>query len=99
MIQQTVARLAPLAPAKRFWVITNHDLHRAVMSQVPRLPKKQILAEPIGRNTAPAAGLAAFILQRFDSDAVIALFPSDHVIGDEKRFRETLKRAIEIAAA
>jgi mannose-1-phosphate guanylyltransferase len=98
MLQQTVSRLLPLAPAKRFWVITNEDLHREVASQLPRITKRQILAEPVGRNTAPAIGLAALILLRSDPDAVIGLFPSDHVIGDEKRFRQELERGIEIAA-
>jgi len=99
MIQQTVARLLPLAPAKNFWIISNEDLRSAIAKQLPVLPKAQILAEPIGRNTAPAIGLAAFLLLREDPEAVIGLFPSDHVIGDEERYRATLQRAIEIAAA
>jgi mannose-1-phosphate guanylyltransferase len=99
MIQQTVARLAPLASPKKFWVITNADLRRAIVKQLSKLPKPQVLAEPVGRNTAPAIGLAAFLLLRRDPDAVIGLFPSDHVIADEKRYRETLERGIEIAAA
>jgi mannose-1-phosphate guanylyltransferase len=99
MIQQTVARLTSLAPLKKFWVITNDDLRLAVVKQLPKLPKAQVLAEPVGRNTAPAIGLAAFLLLREDPDAVIGLFPSDHVIADEKRYRETLERGIGIAAA
>ena len=99
MIHQTVARLLPLAPAGRFWVITNEDLQREVTRQLPRLDKRQIVAEPVGRNTAPAIGLAAFLLLRSDPDAVIGMFPSDHVIGDEKRYRQVLEKAIEIAAA
>ena len=99
MIQQTVARLLPLAPTKNFWIITNEDLRLAVAKQLPKLPKAQVLAEPVGRNTAPAIGLAAFLLLRENPEAVIGLFPSDHVIGDEKRYRETLERGIEIAAA
>lgn len=99
MIQQTVARLLPLAPAKKFWIITNDDLQPAIAKQLPKLPKKQILAEPVGRNTAPAIGLAAFLLLREDPQAVIGMFPSDHVIADEKRYRETLERGIEVAAA
>jgi mannose-1-phosphate guanylyltransferase len=99
MIQQTVARLLPLAPAKRFWIITNEDLRPAVLKQLPKLPKAQVLAEPAGRNTAPAIGLAAFLLLRENPDAVIGLFPSDHVIGDVARYLETLARGIEIAAA
>jgi mannose-1-phosphate guanylyltransferase len=99
MIQQTVARLLPLAPAKKFWIITNEDLRTAITKQLPRLPKAQVQAEPVGRNTAPAIGLAAFLLLRENPEAVLGLFPSDHVIADEKRFRETLQRGIKIAAS
>jgi mannose-1-phosphate guanylyltransferase len=98
MIQQTVARLLPVASAKKFWIITNEDLRPPIMQQLPKLSKPQVLAEPVGRNTAPAIGLAAFLLLRENPDAVIGMFPSDHVIGDEKRYRETLERSIEIAS-
>ena len=99
MIQQTVARLLPLAGAKQFWIITNDDLRPEILRQVPKLRKDQIVAEPIGRNTAPAIGLATFILQRTDPDAIIGLFPSDHVIENPDRFRETVSEAIEIATS
>jgi mannose-1-phosphate guanylyltransferase len=99
MIQQTVTRLRPLARATKFWVIANQDLRPAIAKQLAMLPKAQILAEPVGRNTAPAIGLAAFLLLRQNPQALMGMFPSDHVIGDEKRYRETLRRGIEIAAA
>src|SRR5580658_7121165 len=99
MIQQTVSRLLPLAPVKRFWVITNRDSQREIARQIPRLIKQQIVAESVGRNTAPAIGLAAFILLKRDPKAVIGMFPSDNVVRDEKRFRQVLERGIEIAAA
>jgi mannose-1-phosphate guanylyltransferase len=99
MIQQTVARLLPLASAKKFWIITNEDLRMAIVKQLPKISPAQILAEPVGRNTAPAIGLAAFLLLRENPHAVLGLFPSDHVIGDEKRYRETLERGMELAAA
>jgi mannose-1-phosphate guanylyltransferase len=99
MIQQTVARLLPLAPARQFWIITNDDLRPAILKQLPKLPKAQVLAEPAGRNTAPAIGLAAFLLLREHPDAVLGLFPSDHVIADEKNYRATIERGIEIAAS
>ena len=99
MVQQTVARLLPLAPAKRFWIISNEDLRREIGRQLPRLEPRQIIAEPVGRNTAPAIGLAAFMLLRSDPDAVIGLFPSDHVIGDEQQYRKTLQQGVELAGA
>ena len=98
MIQQTVARLLPMARPNRFWIVTNEDSQREIGRQLPKLDRKQIIAEPIGRNTAPAIGLAAFILMRIDPDAVIGLFPSDHVIADEKGFHRVVERGIRIAA-
>jgi mannose-1-phosphate guanylyltransferase len=50
MIQQTVARLLPLASAKKFWIIANEDLQAAIAKQLSKLPKAQILAEPLGRS-------------------------------------------------
>ncbi|HJT70003.1 MAG TPA: mannose-1-phosphate guanylyltransferase [Terriglobales bacterium] len=98
MIQQAVARLLPLSPAKQFWIITNQDLRPEIARQLPKLKPDHIVAEPIGRNTAPAIGLAAFILLRKDPEAVLGLFPSDHVVANETRFREVLAEGIEIAA-
>jgi mannose-1-phosphate guanylyltransferase len=99
MIQQTVARLLPLASARQLWVITNDDLRAAIFKQLPKLNKQQVLAEPVGRNTAPAIGLAAFLLLREDPEAVLGLFPSDHVIADEKAYRATIERGVQIASS
>jgi len=99
MIQETVARLLPLAPVGNFWVITNGDLRASITRQLKTLPKKQIVAEPIGRNTAPAIGLAAFILHRRNPQAVLGLFPSDQVILKERQFRKDLQTGIALAAA
>ena len=98
MIQETVERLLPLAKPRQFWIITNEDLRDAIVRQLERLDKKQIVAEPIGRNTAPAIGLAAFLLEKLDPVAIIGMFPSDHVIADEKHFRDDIQRAAGIAA-
>lgn len=98
MIQQTVARLKPLAPMDRFWVITNPELRTVITAQLPELDRKQVIAEPAARNTAPAIGLAAFLILKEDPDAVIGMFPADQVIGEEKRFRKVLERATQIAA-
>jgi mannose-1-phosphate guanylyltransferase len=99
MIQETVERLLPLAQPNRLWIITNGDLRDAIVRQLKGLQKKQIIAEPVGRNTAPAIGLAAFLMARRDPTAVIGMFPSDHVIVNEKRFRDDIKHAADIAGS
>lgn len=98
MIQQTVARLRQISNDKQIWVVTNSDLRPAIVKQLPKINRKQVIAEPVGRNTAPAIGLAAFILLRKDPNAVLGLFPSDQVIGDEKAYRKTIEKAVSIAA-
>ena len=68
-----------IAP-ERLRVLTNDDLREEIIRQLPQIPKHQVLAEPMQRNTAPAIGLAAQILQSQDPEAVMGVFPSDHVI-------------------
>jgi len=99
MIQETVDRLLPIAPNGKFWIITNADLREPILQQLPELSANHILAEPAARNTAPAIGLAAFLLERTDPSAVIGMFPSDHVIFDEPQFLANVQRAAEIAAS
>ena len=99
MIQETVERLLPVAPADQCWIITNNDLRDNILKQVKKVPKKQVIAEPVGRNTAPAIGLAAFILLHRDPDAVLGLFPSDQAITGEKQFRRDVETTVKVASA
>lgn len=99
MIQQTVERLKPLAGLEKTWIITNEFLAGEIADQLPGLPRTQLIKEPVARNTAPACGLAAFLIERENPDAVLGVFPSDHVIADEPRFLKALQRGISLAAA
>ena len=98
MIQQTVERLKPLAGLDQTWVITNEYLAAEIADQLNGVPEGQIIQEPVGRNTAPACGLAAFLIERQNPDAVLGIFPSDHVIADEPRFLKALQKGIACAA-
>jgi mannose-1-phosphate guanylyltransferase len=98
MIQQTMERLLPLAPRENFWVITNSHLEEILGQQLGKMPPVQMLCEPVARNTAPAAGLVAFLLEREAPEAVLGMFPADHVVTDEERFLETLAHGIKLAA-
>ena len=99
MIQQTVERLKPLTTLEKTWVITNEYLAQEIADQLPGMPAAQIVQEPVARNTAPACGLAAFLIERDNPDAVLGVFPSDHVISDEPRFLKALQKGIAAAAA
>ena len=98
MIQSTVDRLGTLAAAKELWVITNDLLAQAISEQLLTLLGEQMICEPAARNTAPAAGLAAFLIERTSPDAVLGVFPADHVITDEEKYRATIAHGIALAA-
>jgi mannose-1-phosphate guanylyltransferase len=93
LIQQTFERLKPLIPAERFLIITNSHLRDEIVRQLPEVPPEQVIAEPAGCNTAPCIGLAARILLQQDAEAVMGVFPADHVIARPSVFRQVLRRA------
>lgn len=98
LIQQTVDRLAPAIDPERIWVLTNDYLRDEIIRQLPEVPKKQILAEPAQRNTAPCIGLAAHILQSIDPEALMGVFPADHIITKPARYIRLVKAAFKAAA-
>ena len=97
MIQKTVERILPLGTEKDCWVITNEFLAEEIRRQLPGIPPRQVVVEPEPRNTAPAIGLAAFLLERLAPGSIIGMFPADHVIANENKFHQVLQRAAEIA--
>jgi mannose-1-phosphate guanylyltransferase len=99
MIQQTMDRLLPLTAADDLWVITNDLLSGTICGQLPEIPAAHVLCEPAARNTAPAAALAAFLLEKQSPETVIGIFPSDHVVRDMVRFHHVIREAVQLAAA
>jgi len=97
LIQQTVDRLRPVLPPDRVWILTNDHLRAEIVKQLPEVPKTQILAEPAQRNTAPAIGLAARILDSIDPKAVMGVFPADQVIENPREYVRLLKPAFKAA--
>jgi len=98
LIQATVERLEPVIPPERIWVLTNEHLRDTIARQLPRVPKRQILAEPAQRNTAPAIGLAAHVMRGADPDAVMGVFPSDHVVNKPTVYRALIHKAMKSAS-
>ena len=94
LLRETVNRLAPIIPPERLWVLTNERLRRQVIRQLPEVPRQQVLAEPVSRNTAPCIGLAAHLLRQIDEDAVLGVFPADHFITRTASFRKFVRAAL-----
>ena len=94
LIQQTFARIAPLTSPQRIFVVTVAEQEDAVRGQLPELPSENIIAEPEGRNTAMAIGLAISHIAAVDPNAMMISVGSDHFIGDDEAYRRTLQAAM-----
>ena len=99
MIQKTVKRLLPIVRADDIYIVTNAAYTELVHEQLPHIPEENILAEPCARNTAPCIAFAAAVIGRKYEDAVMLVLPSDHLIGYENIYINTLKKAVRAAEA
>jgi mannose-1-phosphate guanylyltransferase len=85
-----------LLPPERIYVCTKSEYADSVASNLPELPKGNLLGEPEGRDTANAVGFAAAVLQKKDADATMAVVTADHVIEPIDQFQSALRLAFEV---
>jgi mannose-1-phosphate guanylyltransferase / mannose-6-phosphate isomerase len=99
MIQNTVQRLLPLIPAEKLYVGTHHQQALETLRQLDsfEFSPDHLLAEPCSKNTAVAIGLMAKIISSKNADAVMAVFPADHVVADSENFIKVLHKAEKLA--
>src|SRR5213076_1087248 len=97
-LQQAVDRVLPLVPLKNIFVITNEVQAREVRKQLPKLPKANVIAEPIGRDTCAAVTLGAALVGARSTTGVMAVLPADHVIPEEKKFQQVLADGFDLAS-
>ncbi len=97
-LQQAVDRVLPLVPAKNIFVITNEAQLAEVRKQLPKLPKQNLVAEPMGRDTCAAVTLGAALVGARSTTGVMAVLPADHVIPEEKKFQQVLSDSFDLAA-
>jgi mannose-1-phosphate guanylyltransferase len=99
MLEQTVERLKPLVDIKNVIIVTNRILKAKVKDLLSGIPLDNILAEPVGRNTAPCIGWAAVHIAALEkgNDAIMAVMPSDHLVADTEQFIKDMSKAISAA--
>ncbi len=93
-LRQTFERFRPLIPDSNFLVVTNSAYRDLVLEQLPELSPRQVLGEPIGRNTAPCIAYAAFRLNAVDPDAEMVVTPADHYVGDPEEFLRNIGQCL-----
>ena len=99
LIRQTIKRINGFVSPENIWIVTTEDKAQDIKFHVdslgPLAKKIQFIKEPLGRNTAPAIGLAAIHLSRFSPQSIMIVMPSDHAIPDTEKFLRDLRLAIE----
>lgn len=99
MLAQTIHRLGAVVAPDRVLIITNAEQRDAVLDVCPEVPAENVIAEPVGRDTAAAVGLATVLVADRDPEATFAMLPADHVIEDADGFQSILEAAFAAAEA
>tara|TARA_B100000405_G_scaffold288964_1_gene238041 strand:+ start:1507 stop:2565 length:1059 start_codon:yes stop_codon:yes gene_type:complete len=98
MLQMTVDRLRKMKNVEDIFIITGEHLKDSIQSSISGIKTKNIIVEPKGKNTAPAIGLAALHVKQKRPDAVMGVFPADHLIVGAQKFAKTVRSGIQIAS-
>jgi mannose-1-phosphate guanylyltransferase len=99
LLAATVRRIAPIVPPERVYIATGAKLVEATARDLPRVPRANLLAEPVARNTAPCIGWATATIARANPNAIVMVLPSDHFITDEAGFLKVVEKALAGARA
>lgn len=97
LLETTIRRLEGLIPLENTFVLTNAAQLEATWAAVPFLPKENIVAEPLKRDTAPACALATAIARASDPVSTCLVLPADAMIHDVEKFRSQLADAVDAA--
>ncbi len=98
LIQRTFSRLSKIVPPENIFILTNERYNDLVLEQLPQAKQRQVITEPVMRNTAPCILYASMKIQKENRDAVMMVAPSDHWIEDEDAFISNLGQCFEACA-
>lgn len=95
LIQLTMDRFLPVCQADHFWVVTSEKYVDIVRRQLPDIPSDQILAEPVGRNTAPCIAYACRKIALRYPDADVVVTPADALVLKTEKFAQVIGEAVK----
>jgi mannose-1-phosphate guanylyltransferase len=97
LLQQSYNRLRNTFAAERILIVTNEAYREITLQQLPELKEENLLLEPVRKNTAPCIAYACHKILALDSNACIAITPSDHIITNEEKFSASLAKGLKVA--
>ena len=97
MLQMTIDRLIKMKRVTDIYIITRADLRESIIENVKSIKPENIIAEPKGKNTAPAIGLICTIIGIHNKDSVVGIFPADHLIIGHNEFEQAINTSEKLA--
>lgn len=98
LLQQTYERFSKIIPASNIFIATHESYKELVLKQLPGFSDDQLIVEPIMRNTAPCIAYASHKIHQLNPDASMVVAPADHLILDENKFGEEVRKALDCAS-
>ncbi len=98
MLQETFHRVYPEIERERIFVVAGEHLKAIIAEQLPEIHEHNLIVEPVGKNTAPAIGLAAAYIGVRDPGATVAVLSADHVVDPKDDFLTALYTASEVSS-
>tara|TARA_B100001971_G_scaffold83930_1_gene77229 strand:- start:1879 stop:2937 length:1059 start_codon:yes stop_codon:yes gene_type:complete len=97
MLQMTVDRLKKIKKVTDIYIITRKNLYDLIIQDIKGIKPDHVIVEPSGKNTAPAIGMMAAYLAIDNPDAVMGIFPADHLIVGHRKFEKAVNTANHLA--
>ncbi|MGC9363646.1 MAG: mannose-1-phosphate guanylyltransferase [Fidelibacterota bacterium] len=97
MLRLTYERMKKIAEEKKIYIVAGQNLAEDIIREIPELPERNLIVEPSGKNTAPCIGLAATTVVQKDPNAVMGIFPADHLINDVRAFKRAVNQGVQFA--
>jgi mannose-1-phosphate guanylyltransferase len=97
LLQSTINRFSTFTKNEDIFIVSGKSQAKVLEEQTPMLPKKNLIYEPVGKNTLPCIGLAAMYAEIDNPNGIMVVSPSDHLINDDKLFKITVLAAAKIA--
>ncbi|MGO1488807.1 MAG: mannose-1-phosphate guanylyltransferase [Arachnia sp.] len=96
LLRLAYERVAGMVPDAQILTCTSRTYAEVVARQIPELPQRNILGEPVGRDSLNAVAWSAGVLADRDPEAVVAMVTADQIIEPVEEFRRSLERAFDV---
>ena len=95
LVQSTYERYLTICPPENIFIVTHEEHAALVHEQLPMVTTQQVILEPMRKNTAPCIAYAANKIFIKNSEAIMVVSPSDHLILNEKEFLDAIQKAVD----